>query len=81
MATMHNRSHLPRQDFPDTIPVQHAEQWSACCGSCQQGRRLCPCPDACQMPDDSLAPMRGIANGLAIVVALYVLCALAWWLA
>ena len=39
-----------------------------CSGPCDQGRRACPTPEACQAPDDSGLP--GPAMALAIAVGL-----------
>ena len=40
----------------------------SCSGPCQQGRRTCPTPEACQRPDDSGLP--GLALTLAIAIGL-----------
>lgn len=40
----------------------------SCSGPCQQGRRTCPTPEACQRPDDSGLP--GLAIALAIAIGL-----------
>lgn len=40
----------------------------SCSGPCQQGRRTCPTPEACQRPDDSGLP--GLALTLTIAIGL-----------
>jgi len=53
--------------------------------ACNQGRKPCPCPDACRLPtDDGLGVFRGLvwALGLTLGAAtLAYICALVWpWL-
>ena len=43
MLTNHQRQRA--HQFQDTQP-------SACCGPCDQGRKLCPCPEACAVSDE-----------------------------
>lgn len=45
----------------------------SCSGPCQQGRRACTTPEACQRPDDSGLP--GPAMALVIAIGLVVLIA------
>jgi hypothetical protein len=50
-----------------------------CSGDCRQGRRPCPTPEACQLPDvdDGLDSARGVL----VCVALATICwALLFWL-
>lgn len=49
-----------------------ADTWPCCCGACEQGRRVCPTPDACQLATyEPRPPMQ--AGDLLIVVALVLL--------
>lgn len=43
----------------------HRVTFPACAASCDQGRKLCPSPEACQ--EDPLNPSIGILVGLSIV--------------
>lgn len=55
---------LDTQFAPDTQPSVH---WAACNdGPCQQGRRLCPTPMACQRPQDE--DVVGARIGFALFV-------------
>lgn len=56
-----------RPMFAETRPVPH------CSGPCQQGRRACPTPEACQAPDESGLP--GPAMALAIAIGLIAIIA------
>lgn len=44
-----------------------------CSGPCDQGRRACPTPEACQAPDESGLP--GPAMALAIAIGLIAIIA------
>jgi hypothetical protein len=55
---------------------------SVCTGPCAQGRRACPCPDACARSsprDDDHADADGLGlwRGLVVAVSLIGLCAMA----
>lgn len=81
MSTMYRRQQLlaDRAPFADTEP---APTYPACVGGpCDQGRRLCPCPDACNRMADDLGPATGILVALAIVGGIVTLVlALHYWL-
>ena len=83
MPTMSKRARLHRQEFLDTDTAVYATQpgpltaaelrdhWPNCSGPCDQGRKLCPCPDECQIPDDdSLAVFVGARNALLMMAAI-----------
>lgn len=47
--------------------IMHEDESPACSGPCDQGRKPCPTPEACEMND---ADIVGMAKGLVIAVAL-----------
>ena len=44
--------------------------------ACQQGRKPCPCPSACEI-EDPLAPARGLVFGIALAIAFWLVVGLA----
>ena len=52
-----------------------------CAGPCQQGRRLCPCPEACEAATDdtdALGAAKGVIVGLICGLAIWAAGAAAW---
>ena len=45
------------------------DTFTSCRGPCEQGRRLCPCPSACQRMADKPAP-RALTAGAWMLVAI-----------
>ena len=47
------------------------DTFNSCRGPCAQGRKLCPCPSACQRmeSDDGLAAAKGILWGFILSLA------------
>jgi hypothetical protein len=41
-----------------------------CAGPCDQGRRPCPTPEACEVPNDLYDPKLAVLTDLAIAVAI-----------
>lgn len=55
-----------------------AKTFTSCHGPCQQGRLLCPCPEACESAAEAdLGPATGILVALAIVVGVVGIISLA----
>lgn len=68
---------LAAQDFADTHPTRapflfgspeevRRTGFGACHGPCDQGRRECQVPDACQLPDDADSDFGAIKGLLSI---------------
>jgi len=59
-------------------PTMNTTHHTAACraDACQQGRLPCPCPSACEI-DDPLSIPRGIASGLVLALALWIVLVLA----
>jgi hypothetical protein len=53
-----------------------------CTSHCDQGRKPCPCPDACQVPADEEAALIGdlLAAGFACLMACICIAAVVHWL-
>jgi hypothetical protein len=67
----------------DAIHAKHqkpAQTFTACAGPCQQGRLLCPVPEACQRiaDDDALGTARGIVCAVGIALAFWAFGAAVW---
>ena len=55
--------------------------FTSCTGPCDQGRKICPSPLACEREDDgSLDPSRGILVALGIVAGIVVFVLSAHWM-
>ena len=93
MLTLHQRQRA--QEFADTVPAEltaeelmpyrnlHRVTFPVCAGPCDHGRRLCPCPDACQRAaeaDDDLACAAGIVRAVVWSAAIYAAGIVAWLL-
>ena len=61
--TLHIDGYYPAHTGEQSLP------WPACHGPCDQGRKLCPSPDACRRSDDE--PRRMTRGEGWAVVALY----------
>lgn len=62
--------HYTNGTEPDVLP-----HYSRCTGPCDQGRKLCPCPTACQAAEDvedEFSEMRIITR--MVVAIIIVLC-------
>lgn len=60
----------------ELLEASHAPALPGCSDPCEQGRRACPCPEACQR-DDSLDAAHGVVMGVALAFVLWGLLALA----
>jgi hypothetical protein len=40
----------------------------SCCSDCRQGRKVCPTPEACELPHQSDDPLRDLAVVLVLIV-------------
>ena len=62
----------------------HRVTFPVCAGPCDQGRRLCPCPLSCQLPDDEpaddLACAAGVVRAVVWCAAIYAAGIVAWLL-
>jgi hypothetical protein len=47
----------------------HIGTFTGCAGPCDQGRRLCPCPEACNRPAEEPGARDWKRIGLAVVLA------------
>lgn len=45
--------------------------WPHCCGTCDQGRRPCITPEACQRPEPPAAQSRSLWRAMFFVLALW----------
>lgn len=68
-------------DIADQLEREARERWdmhrvlapTTCGGPCAQGRRACPCPDACRRKEDDENGF-SFAQGLLTAIALVALC-------
>lgn len=78
MVTMHQRQKRawqdtqPREIEPKDLLRHYPKAWPSCVSNCDQGRKLCPCPDACQKPEDG-------SLGAATGVLIWIIGGLASW--
>ena len=63
-------------------------EWAHCQGPCNQGRGLCPCPEACHVPRERMGPLSSIERwtlnhptAVALLTGIAAICALAFLLA
>ena len=67
----------------DAIHAKHQkpkQTFSACAGPCDQGRKLCPCPEACERgaADDDMGAARGIVFALIASLAIWAFGTAVW---
>jgi hypothetical protein len=65
---IHAKHQKPKQTLP------------ACAGPCDQGRKLCPCPEACERgaADDDMGAARGIVYALIASLAIWAFGTAVW---
>ena len=56
-----------------------ANAFPGCAGPCEQGRKLCPCPDACLADADKLATARGVVFAVGLTAACVAAALLLHW--
>lgn len=63
-------------------PKMHTTEWPArrCAGPCDQGRKLCVTPEACEVPcdGDEVSPLIGILVG-TVLGSLIIIGAVSLW--
>lgn len=59
----------PREIEPGDLLRHYPKAWPSCTGPCDQGRKLCPCPEDCQRPDDD--PPRGRFDATCVMVWIF----------
>ena len=60
-----------------TEPTMHDWPARRCCGNCNQGRKLCVTPEACEVSaDESVSPLIGILVGS--VLGALMICGAVW---
>jgi len=66
--------------YLQTEAAMHTNEWPArrCAGSCDQGRKLCVTPEACEVPCDAetVSPLIGILVGS--VLGALMICGAVW---
>lgn len=66
---------LTEDDLDAHARWKRAATWPNCCGSCHQGRRACPTPQACQISVEPDRPRpRRRAGDMVLVIALLLAC-------
>jgi hypothetical protein len=78
MQSWHDES-IERAAINDEVRrVLAARNITACTGPRDQGRKLCPCPDACERTDDALDSAIGVVNGIVLSLAIWAIFGAVW---